>query len=40
MDYLTRISLAQFIENRLYKFDLKKLEKPYLDVYVSKISSV
>ena len=36
--YLPR-SLAHFIENRLYKLDLNKHEKPNLDVYLSTIPS-
>ena len=30
---------VQFDGNRFYKLDLNKLEKPYLDAYMSQISS-
>ena len=33
-----RSSFAKFYENRSYAYDLKKLEKPYLDAYMKKIS--
>ena len=39
MAYLPRSSLVQFDENRSYKLDLNKLEKPYLNANMIQILS-
>ena len=36
---ISGISLAYFDGNRSYHLDLNKLELPYLDAYISQISS-
>ena len=36
--YYEEAHLALFNENRSYKFDLNKFEKPYLNAYMNQIS--